>query len=343
MTQILPEQLRALQNTLDGTAAKAAGILDIEIERVEQLLTNVAEFAKENAGPLTNYTYMFLFDGSTSSNSRISLQDIIGSINKGNSLFHVDEELRLIKTVKGDASFSQCSKRTKEEHALGLRLEAGTYFCTLLCGMVESEDDFKQPGTAAPKASRWFRPMKDFDQILDDHKKACVDREQGFTYWHDKRNRILLVDPKSRSTENLFHHSLFWWLNKFVVDKLDSYAEPYGFGQGKIDIVVVTAYGSHVLELKWLGKNQNGTIYSEKDIDSGLIQISMYLNDNDAHICGYLVIYDGRSREKHETCCEYNEKSLHNRCKPPILLFLESESPSQGAKRIARAQKKEVG
>lgn len=341
MTQLFPDQLQALQNTLAGVPARAAAVLDIEIECVERFLDSVAEFVRTNAGPLSNYTYMLLFDGSISDGPRISLQEIVGSINKGNSLFYVDEELRLIKTAEGDATWIRCSKLTGEEHALGLRLEAGTYFYAILCGRVESQDDFKHPGTAAPKPSKWRRPMMEFGNILNDHKNACVDREQGFKYWYDKRNRILMVDPKSGSTEELFHHSLFWWLNHFVADKLTVYAETCGFGQGKTDIVVVTAYGSHVLELKWFGENQNRTTYGEKDIDKGLAQISQYLENNDDFLCGDLVVYDGRSRQEYEQYCQYDEEFRHNRCKPPRIIFLESEPPSKRAKRIVRERRRE--
>lgn len=329
MIQLFPEQLQALQNTLDGTAARAAAVLGVEIDRVEQFLDNVAEFVRVNAGPLSNYTYLFLFDGSTSDGSRIDLQTITKNVNVCNSLFHVDEELHLIQVAKGDATITQCSKHTKEKQALGLRLE-GTYFWEFLSGIAEGQDDFGHPGTAEPKMSKWRRPMTEFDQILADHKKARIDKE-AFVYWHDRANRIL-VDK----TEEVFHRDLFWWLDNYVIDKLDAYAEPSGFGQGKTDIVVVTLYGSHVLELKWLGRNQKDTRYDEQDIDPGLVQIATYLENDDDLICGYLVIYDGRSREKHENHCHYKETLRHNRCRSPRIVFLKSEYPSERGRRIAR-------
>jgi len=342
MTLLFPEQLQALQNTLDDTAARAraAAVLDVEIERVEQFLTNVAAFVRANAGPLSNYTYLFLFDGSTSEGSCIDLRTMVGNINTGNSIFYVDEELRLVKVAQGKASWTQCSKLTEREQALGLRLERGTYFYEILSGKVEGEGDFEHPASTSPMPSKWRRPMMEFDLILEDHKKSCVDREQGFLYWHDKQKRILRIEPRSKSTEALFHHSLFWWLKHFVADRLKVYAETYGFGQGKTDIVVVTTYGSHVLELKWLGTNEHDTSYDEKHIEPGLIQIATYLDDDDDFVCGYLVIYDGRSRQRHEMHCRYNETLRHNRCKRPRILFLESEPPSKRAERIAREKRR---
>jgi hypothetical protein len=339
VTSLFPEQLQALQNALSGTAAKAAAVLGVSIERVEQFLSNVAEFARRNSGPLRDHIYMFVFDGSTSDALSVDLETVVRSIRAGTPVFHVDETLHLVEIVEGDATITQCSRQTEEGSFLGVRVENGTYFREILCGKLEKEDDFLHPGIAQPRPSKWHRPMKEFDLVLTDHKKARIDGERGFRYWYDRSERILLA-PLRGTTEELFHRDLFWWLDNYVTDKLDVYAEPTGFGQGKTDIVVVVPYGAHVLELKWLGKNQNETQYGEDDIDPGLLQIADYLTSRDGFICGYLVIYDGRSLEEHETQCRYNDGLRHGRCKTPRILFLESESPSDKSKRIVREMQK---
>jgi hypothetical protein len=341
MTLLLPGQLQVLRKTLGDISARASALLGSDINRVERFLTNVTEFARVNSGPLGKYTYLLLFDGSASGGPVIDAQVVVEGISKGKSVFLVDEELRLVEDLYGGSSWTECSEFTTNRQALGLRLERGTYFHAILSGKVEDEGDFEHPTSAPPRASRWLRPMREFDLILADHKKECVDREQGFRYWHDKERRILLVGSKGKSTEELFHRSLFWWLKRFVADGLKVYAETHGFGQGRTDIVVVTLCGAHVLELKWLGENQNSTSYGEKDIDAGLIQVATYLDDDSSFTCGDLVIYDGRSRRIHETSCGYDEELVHDLCNPPKILFLETESPSHRAKRIARERRRE--
>src|SRR5437667_9475595 len=170
--------------------------------------------------------------------------------------------------------------------------------------------------------------MDEFEAILTDHLDECLNAGQ-LKFWFHKADRILLSEPEK--TELIFHRSLFSWLKLFVSPKLKIYAEPIGLGQDKTDIIVVTNKGSYVIEVKWLGFNQSGQEYKQDRIDVGLAQVKIYLEKDHQLVCGYLVCYDGRSREVHETESSWNDSLRHELCKDPQILFLSSEVPSVAA------------
>ena len=104
-------------------------------------------------------------------------------------------------------------------------------------------------------------------------------------------------------------------------------AEPLGLGQDKTDIIVVTVSGRHVVEVKWLGKNERGTTYAESRIGEGLRQVKIYLDNDDKLMAGYLVVYDARSAAENTSKCQYANADLHAMCARPMIHFLESVSP----------------
>jgi hypothetical protein len=106
-------------------------------------------------------------------------------------------------------------------------------------------------------------------------------------------------------------------------------------GQDKTDITIVTEVGSIVIEVKWLGKNENNTSYVQVRINEGMIQVADYLNRNQRLIQGYLVIYDARCEQEHKDKSSYPGASRHQKCEEPVLYFLRSETPSARAGRLA--------
>jgi hypothetical protein len=91
---------------------------------------------------------------------------------------------------------------------------------------------------------------------------------------------------------------------------------------------MVTLAGGHVVEIKWLGKNEHNTEYGQEQINVGLRQTGIYLTNDPTFVCGYLVAYDGRPHHVHLAQSSYDDCNCHLRCKPPIIVFLDSEAPS---------------
>jgi len=209
---------------------------------------------------------------------------------------------------------------------------SGTYAVYVVAGVVVFDADVVRPEREMPVASPFRRPIAEFDAILVDHYEDVLRSERGLTYWKDKKQRTLLANPDK--TEKIFHRALFRWLDSNVADALRVFGETRGLGQDATDITVVTPSGSYAIEVKWLGRNENGQQYGEITITQGLKQVSLYLERDADLIGGYLVCYDGRSADDHHNLCGYDTSVMHADCEHPKIVFLETETPSQTARRI---------
>ena len=323
-----------LQKLLSETAIRCAPTLHISIERAERFLNRVTEFIRDSKGPLGDKPYLIIFAAKLAEGPALNDQIALENIRRDRTVFTVDEELHLIAATTGQIRVADCSRMTEQSHTIGIRVRRA-YAQYFLCGMTIDEGDVLDPGAEEPPPSRWSRPMAEFERLLNDHKAQCIDREQEVVYWDDKSRRILLAGPDG--TEMLFHRSLFHWLKMFTSDKLSLLAEPSDLGQNKTDILVSAMSGNYVVEVKWLGENENHTRYGRTRIDEGVIQVRCYLDNDEELVCGHLVIYDGRPLHAHQNESHYDTSQKHTRCKAPHILYLESETPSVASRRIARA------
>lgn len=331
-----PDQLKALQ-PLINTATQASSVLQIPLDKAESFLQNVATFVRQNHQRLGDNSYILILGPSSPEKGTLDIQTVLANLRKGKPVLYVDEDLHFIEAREGDVKIADCSVRTEGEAALGIRV-SGSYVWDVLKGKVTNEGDVVRPNAGAPVMSKFHRPVAEFDLILKDHMDNCIAREQLVQYWKDPKNRILLTGPNGTGTELIFHRNLFWWLKNFVADRLNVYAEPKGLGQDKTDIIIVTISGLYVVEVKWLGKNEKNTTWGKKRINEGLAQVKLYLDNNSELVCGFLVIYDGRPLDIHQTESDYNDSLCHPLCEAPKILFLDSETPSKAAPRIAKGQ-----
>jgi hypothetical protein len=334
---LTPEQLKALQTSI-LPAHEAAQELGADIETIELFESNVKNFVRVHHKSLKGHAYQFVLDFSQPGTTSLDLSTVRDLAFQGKALLYVDASFRLIKlggSLKNTTGFSLILHQEKH---LGFFID-GTYFWEFLCARPIDEGDLITGYDAlnlSTGVSR--RPMKDFALLLRDHYEIDVKNEAAFCYWKNKSNRILLRGP--HGTEWIFQQALVSWLNKFVIDRLRVSAEPCGFGQDKHDITVVTENATFVVEIKWLGKNENNTSYGQDRINEGLVQLKEYLTNDDGLYRGYLVAYDGRSLNAHESKSSYDEKFRHPNCEMPNIIFLGSESPSKKAVRIVKESKK---
>lgn len=327
------DQKFVIQKLLD-TAVIASSQLKFSLEGVEEFLNSVSKFVFNNHKRLGNHPYLFLLSTSATKNKApLNFKTVNSSIKSGEAIFVVTPGLNLVSTRKMKATATNCSIISENENTLGLRIE-GSFCYEYLCGKIRGEGNLLDSKAGAPVISIFHQPMEKFNQILDDHYENDIKNEKGTQYWHNKAKRILL--SIKNQTEYIFQLSLINWLRLYVKDKLDVYGEPVKLGQDKIDIVVVTYDGKYAIEIKWLGINSKGTTCDGKEIDSGLAQIKIYLQNNTDIVEGYLVAYDGRSLNDHKNKSGFKEKNRHHLCEPPKIIFLESESPSKSAKKIGK-------
>lgn len=330
-----PEQRQAIKCTVGSTAPQASVLLNEPIERIERFIAKVGSFVKSSHHIVGERPYMLILVESSPQEEELSGNEALRSLRRNKPVFRVDEELRLVSAEEGSIRLVDCGIRTADEKALGVMVR-GSYKYDILMGTITDEGNVSYPGADPLSSSKFHHPMIEFEILVHEHKEKCLDREQNVKYWQKPRDRILRGKPDS--TESVFHLSLFSWLNMFVIDKLRIFGETLGLGQDKTDIEVVTIDGTHLVEIKWLGENENGTKYDESTISRGLAQVKIYLDhDQDwQFICAHLVVYDGRPLQAHQTKSGYDDSQRHNLCRPPHILFLESETPSVMARRIAR-------
>ena len=319
------EQLNVLQSILDKNATVASA-LGQDLKIITDFTAAVERFAFKHAASFKVSRFSLLFCPDSVGTMPLTTGLIQDSIELGQNLLRVDSKLRVIDAAAGNFSISAALKRTRESRTLEVLFHPSTLHYIVYGQHIH--DEMLENQDKLPASQRWYRPFAEFGQILEDHMEGAVQYERDLRYWADRKKRILLATPDN--TEKIFHGKLRWWLDNFLTDKLRVYAQPMGLGQDSTDIIVVTSSSAiFLIEVKWLGVNENKTKYDFKQIDKALVQVKEYLNKDKDVLGGYLVIYDGRSRDLHASQSNHSEKHRHMRCEKPILLFLESQTPSE--------------
>lgn len=332
MTLLSPDQIQILRQLTTDAAVQASANLGLDVVSVRSFIDKFTSFVAENNNALGQHSYLAILAESKPHAEPLTPRLALKKVLAGHNILYVDSDFHLVGTLEGGIRMIDCAERTATEHVLGIKAE-GAYIYVFLLGKQIDECHVLYPGSNPPIAAKWHRPIVEFDLLIQDHKKTWVDREQEIRYWQNRANRILLAGPDG--TERIFHQSLFVWLNMFVLDALKVFAEARGLGQDKTDITVVTLSGNHVVEVKWLGKNENNTAYGEERINEGLIQVKGYLVNDESLVCGHLIVYDGRQLDAHTNESRHSDTHRHALCQVPTILFLGSETPSEAAVRIA--------
>jgi hypothetical protein len=332
MTSLTPEQLAVLQRIVQDTTLRVEAVLGIPSGTMAAFLDKLQDLVRYSCGPAKGRRYGLILNNRSHGAAALEVPVLLRHILTGKAMIVIDQDLRVISADQCTPSIGTLSERTDADRTFGVLVE-GTYLHYFLCGKCIGETDCATPGTSRPAVTRWRRPIAEFRTILSEHKAACIDSEKHVRYWYDRKKRILLTGPDG--TEMLFHSDLFWWLNNFVDDALDVYADPRGSGQDRTDIIVVTQSGNHVIEVKWMGRNEKKTEYDGTRINEGLVQVDLYLKSNETLVRGHLVVYDGRCPVMHACASQFTDGLKNARCDTPHVLFLPSATPSVAAPAIA--------
>src|SRR4051794_33167555 len=336
-----PHEREAMARATRSPATLAAVGTGIDRDLCEQFIRSCEALVRANEARLRNRQVAFVLDATAASGSRrLSMSLINQCLTSGHPRIVVAADLSFVRCDEAVLRLFESQERTRHEKSVEL-VFSGTYAVYVVAGVVVFDADVVRPERELPVASPFRRPLAEFDAILADHSEDVLRSERGLTYWYDKKNRVLLANPDK--TEKIFHRSLFRWLDNNVADALRDFGETRGLGQDATDITVVTPSGSCAIEVKWLGTNENGQDCGEITITQGLKQVSLYLERDPDLIGGYLVCYDGRSADDNREHCFYDASVMHVDCEHPKVIFLESETPSQTARRIHTSRRKASG
>jgi hypothetical protein len=315
---------------LSEPAGKASALLSWPAAQIENVLKKLEAVARRRAVALGNERLMVIYAPGKNVGKDWDDSLIAGFIRKNTKVVTVGDDGTVIRAVSGQISVVTAAKASESGPTLTMLCAAGQ-LCVFAAGKPIAEIGASPPPVQG--RSDWQRSSWELKGALDTHFLHCIENQKGLRYWANKDKRTLLAGPDG--TEKLFHHSLFWWLSNFITDALDVYGETQGMGQDKTDITIVTEAGSIVTEVKWLGKNENGTSYAEVRINEGMIQVADYLTRNQRLIQGYLVLYDARCEQDYKEKSSYPASCRHQKCEEPILYFLRSETPSDRGARLA--------
>ena len=334
--KLAPDQFSSLKRVLSAPAAKVAGALGVKTAAVEAVLIPLEAMVRHCATALGEERLVVVYNSSREQGKTWTRALVAQLVRAKTPIVSVSDNGAFLGATQGHACITTAATESEKGPFLTVLCSAG-HLCIFFDGKPIGEIGAPPPPTAGRIDLN--RSWKELSRSFGDHFVHCVENEKSFRYWQDRKKRILLAGPDG--TEKLFHQSLFWWLNHYIADALSVFGEAYGMGQDKTDINVVTEVGSILIEVKWLGENENGTKYPQARIHEGMLQVADYLDRDGRLVNGYLLAYDARPEALHINSSSYPPDCQHYKCEEPIIYFLRSETPSERASRKVATTKRE--
>jgi hypothetical protein len=322
-----PDEIRALAEVATDPAVVWSAVTGVDVRICAEFVRMVDAFVLESLPRIPVAAYSLVVDAATGSEA-VKLPLIRKALTTEKPVVRVDSSFHFVGMTNEGLRMKDVQRRTRVEQTLEVLCQ-GSYVTYCVAGFVVREGDIARTTSHLPVASRFRRPMAEFDALLQDNLVASFQNERRVRYWFNRKKRILLASPDK--TEVIFQRELKAWLEEHVLDQIRVYAESRGLGQDPTDITVMTASGDVVIEIKWLGENASGTKHGQPRIGDGIRQVAIYLDNDQKLTKGYVVCYDARTRDTHESESEWEATELHELCEPPRILFLESETASEKA------------
>jgi len=322
-----PDEIRAMAEVVTDPAVVWSAVTGMDIRICAEFIRMVDAFVLESLPRIPVGAYSLVVDSANGSEA-VKLPLIKKALTTEKPVVRVDSNFQFVSMADEGLKIKDLQRRTRVEQTLEVLCQ-GSYITYWVAGSVVREGDIARTTSHLPVASRFRRPMAEFDALLQDNLVVSFHNERRVRYWDNRKKRILLASPDK--TETIFQRELKAWLEEHVLDQIRVYAESRGLGQDPTDITVMTASGDVVIEIKWLGVNASGTKYGQPRIGDGLRQVAIYLDNDQKLTKGYVVCYDARARDIHERESEWEASEMHGLCEPPRILFLESETASEKA------------
>lgn len=249
--------------------------------------------------------------------------------------------------INGDDDVSQFSLINKLVlvyiHQLSLKL----YVHGIIYYSTENIHEAKRSG----EVRRSDLPPSQYRLLIEKHFKEKYLEGKSFDNWAVKKDRVLKPKP-----ENFFRNRLFDYLkDNLTVEGFPEKEITVGSTEDKIDIRITDFENNEfiLIEIKWVGKarkeskkeskKDETTEYGDEKPNEGLEQLFIYLDTHERVKCGCLLTYDVRDKDEGVI---WNKPSTewHNKLdKPPMTLYLKSESASKESKKRAQKSKKNKG
>ncbi len=307
------------------------------IEKLLQLL-------RANRDDLGDISFVFeLQQTEHPAGANLTAKSLVNTASAKPTIVVLDRELRVIKTrpleLKANISrvVTLCALSANIALAEYESRSVVNFYANRSVVACESLDSL---GSAPPTKSKFARRGDDYEFAVRDHYREQVKYWQMTDHWHNRQKRILRKSLGSRkTTESIFHHSLFFWLNQ----NLDAHVrrEPKTVESDEPDIEIASFSGKFfVIEVKWLG-SAGGSPYLRPRLVKAIGQVNTYLKKQKDVNKATLVVYDARKREEFEALTDrepLEDGCLHlERCDRTrllargtcLVLFLENKTASE--------------
>ena len=327
-----PEQFASLKQTLSDPSAKISALLpSLDSLVTRSVLQRLWDLVCQHTESFGDGSLLCIYSPTQAGGTTLDSSRVTQLIKSETLQVKIGDSTNVVSANVGTASLMEASSESGKQSTFCVLCSSGKLVVFAREKLIaEIRTELHGPGENA----KWHRSWKEMPLAMNEHFENCIQSEKQVRIWKNRRQRILLAGPDG--TEMLFHQSLFWWFTHFLRDAIDVYGETNALGQDKTDITIVTVIGKIVIEVKWLGKNEKGSSFAEIRIGEGMYQVKNYLDRDGGLMKGYLVIYDARSRDKHENESDYPSDAKHDRAERPQIFFLRSETPSEFGLRMAR-------
>jgi hypothetical protein len=275
------------------------------LDVIDEFLKTVTNFVKDNFPKLGAKEYLLVLDFSdTAIASVLNADIIIDEIKNDNNLFIINKNLNVLHVERIDRiSNVSVAKYSRDNKCVLLLIHNGAEVSFYSNGIPIEQRNLNHPSALPVLNKRFSRAAEDYKVSLIEFYKEKV-RTNLTDHWHNPQKRVL----RGGKTEDIFQNALVQWL----MDNLS--AKKINFKVKKIsadetDIEIIKHGGdTFLLELKWLGKNENSN-YPVSKLTAAIDQVENYLESDLEVLEATLVVYDGRPQ------ADFNK-----------LIFVEEES-----------------
>lgn len=335
--------------------------INVNVEDIRLVIENVKKFFRNNYRENISLIFVIDFENEVDDNY-INRNDITKEIMSESAkeicVNYIDINCNLIKITKlrelefnRDEEFDQdsldyddVSYFSEYINATVMYIEGINYEVYYSGKMLES-DVIEGSRNIYGKISKDMLPISEYKKLIENHHQQCIKYANGSDHWKNKKERIL-----RDSCEDIFKKSLWFYMDKFILDAVEVIPE-YNLSSGnRIDIVVRSEKNNfYAFEVKVLGDLYRGvkdngdavkiTSYAEDRVHHGLYQLIVYLNEDKNIYRGVLVVYDGRKQVED---IDISENEKHIKLDLPLYLYLESENATEKAKKLTKENKKVI-
>lgn len=173
-------------------------------------------------------------------------------------------------------------------------------------------------------------PISEYQQLFDNFNSQKLEKQQGFFYWDNKKEYILIKEPEKHFRKHL--------ANFLKENSFDTVIEEYRVNgtDDSVDIAVITRnFEYYFFEIKWIGKSEKSNYDGNqaiKRVNEGMLQLNEYLKIGKNVKFGLLTVFDARKDKKQLEVWKKIKDTINFKIKKkPYIFPLEAISASKKA------------